>query len=91
MVCQILGILTLIMANGQPFKWVKFHKAQKALLHPLSYVCVQYERMWTDRHRPDGRKTEGDANTPRLKFVGRGIKNILVKNQTIYNKYDKTV
>ena len=87
MVCQILGILTLIMANGRPFKWVKFHKAQKALLHPLLYVCVQYERnphgfqvsgneMWTDGHGPDGRKTEGDANTPCPKFVGQEIKKI---------------
>ena len=32
---QKSGILQLIMADGRPFKNVKFHKTQKPHLHPL--------------------------------------------------------
>ena len=33
----------VIMADGRPFKWVKFHKPQKAHLQSLRDVCVQYK------------------------------------------------
>ena len=40
-ICQILGILHLVMAYGRPIKQVKFKKPQKAHLHPLRDVRVK--------------------------------------------------
>ena len=40
-VCQISGILKLVMADGRPIKQVKFQNPQKAHLHPLRDVCVK--------------------------------------------------
>ena len=38
---QESGILKVIMADGRPFKWVKFDKPQKPHIHPLRDVHVQ--------------------------------------------------
>ena len=61
------------------YQKVKFHKPQKAHLHPVREVCVQNPPMgFRDLHqKPNAdRHTDirGDAITPRPNFVGRGIK-----------------
>ena len=41
---QSISLPKLFMTDGVPFKWVKFHKPQKAHLyplHPLRDECVQ--------------------------------------------------
>ena len=60
------------------FKYVKVQKPQKAHLHPLRFVCVQYEKdmLWKKSRQTGGRPGilgDRDANTSRSNFVSRGI------------------